>query len=328
MAELVRITSDRHLLMIAVHHIVADGWSVGVIEEDIGALYGTEPRVVSVRRGASYTDHVVQQADSLAALQTTQGVEHWREVLGGAPTVLSIPARATTATRSFRGTSSRFALGKQTTKALQRLADDFQVTPFVASSMVFGITLMDLAGVDDVLFGTPVAGRYDRALERTVGMFANTIVMRLDARGDPPITELMSRYRRFVDAAYAYQHVPLDEVVEAIAPVRSTSHTTLVQALFSYDYGFGEGLTTSGLTVREVEYSGATSKFDLAGTVGRDPRDFGYLTVEYSTDLFTVGDIRHFAETFEAIATSVAHQQGLTAHEHLEKPREFMEEVP
>ena len=193
------------------------------------------------------------------------------------------------------------------------------MTPFMASSLVFGLTLMELGNTDDVLIGTPVSGRYDRAFERTVGMFVNTIVLRLDARGNPSITELVRRYGTFGEAAYAHQDVPLDLVVEAVKPVRSASHSPLFQVLFSYDYGFGGGLTMPGLAVRELDDAGTTAKFDLSVTVGGDQRDFDHLTVEFSADLFGPDDVQWLVRRFETIAIAVARGHELTVDDHLRR---------
>ena len=126
-----------------------------------------------------------------------------------------------------------------------------------------------------------MSGRYDRVFERTVGMFVNTIVLRVDGRGHPTTTELVRRYKTFGEAAYTHQDVPFDLVVEAVRPVRSASHSPLFQVLFSYDYGFGGGLTMPGVEVRALDDPGSTSKFDLSATVGGDDHDFDHLTVEY-----------------------------------------------
>lgn len=318
-AELVGLEQEHHLLMLAMHHLVADGWSVGVLQEDLSALYAASTGGgTSVQpAGANYRDHVVWQAERLASPEMVDDVETWRQLLHGAPTVLQLSPGPGPTHRTSRGTSEQFALGEPTSAALQRLVDEFELTPFMASSLVFGLTLMDLAQVDDVLFGTPVSGRYDRSVERTVGMFANTIVLRLDARGNPSVVDLVRRYKTLGEAAYAHQDAPLDLVVEAVGPVRSALHSTLFQALFAYDYGFGDRLLLPGLAVRALDEPGTTSKFDLSGTVGNDQRDFDHLTVEYSTDLFDAEDVRRLARRFESIVQSVAHGHALTVDEHL-----------
>jgi len=320
--ELVSLGEERHLLMIAAHHLVLDGWSVGVIEEDLSALYaestggGSKPVEPA---GADYREHVVRQAERLASPRTTDAVEIWWQLLHDAPTVLRLPGDRAATDRTFRGSSERCALSAPASEALRRLADDLGLTPFMASSLVFGLTLMELGNTDDVLIGTPVSGRYDRAFERTVGMFVNTIVLRLDARGNPSITELVRRYGTFGEAAYAHQDVPLDLVVEAVKPVRSASHSPLFQVLFSYDYGFGGGLTMPGLAVRELDDAGTTAKFDLSVTVGGDQRDFDHLTVEFSADLFGPDDVQWLVRRFETIAIAVARGHELTVDDHLRR---------
>ncbi|MFD4636336.1 amino acid adenylation domain-containing protein [Lentzea sp. NPDC058436] len=320
--ELVALAPQDHLLLISAHHVVLDGWSVGILEEDLSALYaefaggGGKPLEPA---GADYRDHVVGQAERLASPRTTEDVETWRRLLQDAPTVLPLPRDRSAPDRAFLGSSERFALSTSTTEALQGLADDFALTPFMVSSLVFGLTLMELANVDDVVMGTPVSGRYDRAFERTVGMFVNTIVVRVDGRGNPATTELVRRYKAFSEAAYSHQDVPFDLVVEAVRPVRSPLHSPLFQVLFSYDYGFGGGLTLPGVDVRALDDPGSSSKFDLSAVVGGEHHDFDHLTLEYSTDLFGPDDVRRLARRFEAVAVSLARDHDLTVDDHLER---------
>ncbi len=318
-AELIAVREDRHLLMLAAHHVVLDGWSLGILEDDLTTLSMDGDADGLPPAGASYRDHVVWQAEDLALPQSARGVERWQNLLGDAPTLLTLGTRPLPAARSSEGSSVRCALTEPTACALQRLADEFDVTPFVASSLVFGLTLAAIAGVDDVLFGTPVSGRYDHRLNRTVGMFANTVVLRVDVRQDPSIADLVGSYRAFTESAYSHQDVPFDAVVEALAPVRSAAHPTLIQATFSYDYSRGSQLRLPGVEVREMEGVGTTSKFDIAATVGRGDRDFEYLTVEYSTDVLGGDDVQRVVRLFEAIARSVADGQDQPVSKHLDQ---------
>lgn len=307
-AELARLGDDRHLLMIKAHHLVVDGWSVGILEQDLGRLYADAAAGApagDAGQAAGYADHVAAETARLGDPRIRAGVQVWADLLADAPTVLRL-TDAPDRERTLRGTSCRFPLAAGAAAALVQLAAAHDLTPFMASSFVFGLTLMQTADVDDVLFGSPVSGRYDRSLERTVGMFVNTIVLRLDARGNPPVEELLARYRRFGAAAYRHQDVAFDLVVEAVGPQRSAAHNPLFQVLFSYDYGFGGGIDMPGLHVHPLDEPGMTSKFDLFATVGGDDAPFDNLVLEYSSDLFTPADADAFVRRFEALAVSVA----------------------
>ncbi|MFI7275742.1 AMP-binding protein [Streptomyces sp. NPDC049879] len=245
----------------------------------------------------------------------------------GVPKGVSIPHRAVVAmvhgtwrifgTRALRAslaaTSVSFdvstvelfpRLGAEVGRALDLVSERHGVTPFTAASLVFALAVMRLAGVRDVLLGTPVAGRDELAFDRTVGMFVTTAVLRVDGRSDPTIDALVPAYASHVAETMRYP-VPLDELVDAVSPARRPGANPLIQLLFAYDYGQETSLALDGVEVRPIGLAGETSKFDMNVTVDASAGE-RHLVGEYATDLLSPGDIDRFVRHFGDLATAVA----------------------
>lgn len=304
-AELWPRDTRNNALALKVHHLVADGWSLGVVAEDLAELYARCRRdavavLADVRRheGHSVTTRSWDPTE-LADL-----VRRRADALDGAPTVLHVGSLDRPARRAFVGRASEHDLGADAARALTTLARRADSTVFVVGSLVQALTLMSLTGERDLLLGTPANGRDDPSLERVVGMFVETAVLRVHAADDPAIIDLaLAHARQVLDVTSA--PVPLASLVDAAAPERRPGTNPLVQVLFAHDHGAGTPLTLDGLRVTPVTAPQDTSKFDLFVTL--DTSDDGArLVVERAADALTDEDVAQLVDTYRRVLLAAA----------------------
>jgi len=272
-AGLVRIAAGSHLLLLTLHHVAADGWSIGVLVREVVALYGAftaglpsplpEPPI-------QYADYAAWQQDRLAAGDLAGDLSYWRQRLAGlAP--LELPRRAASGSRTARVS---LALPESRIERMQELARQERATLFMVFAAVFGAFLGRLAERDDVAFATPVAGRVREETEGLIGFFVNTLVLRVDRGGGPTFRRLLARLQTTVGEAYAHQDLPFERLVEELAPERRAGRHPLVQSLLAFQNAPREDLSIPGLTVTSIEVRNRVPLFDLALEV--EPRDGGF----------------------------------------------------
>ena len=303
-ALLVRLSPRQHVLAVVVHHIVADGWSIAVLERELGAAYGA---LREGRRPAlsplpvQYADFTLWQRRWLAGGTLEDLLEAWRERLAGAPERLELPVdhrRAPGGTGGRRGPEDRAATGRGASvpfgwspalaAALRALARGTGATPAMVALAGLQALLGRLSGQSDVLVGSPVANRNRREIEDLIGFFANTLVLRTDLSGDPPFDELVGRVRETALAAYGLQDLPFERLIEDLDPERGLARSPLVQVVLSYQSfpraapGMA-GLAVSALGAEAVDTG--TAKFDLTLFLWEEGDGLRGL-LEYDLDLF------------------------------------------
>ncbi|WP_327120821.1 amino acid adenylation domain-containing protein [Streptomyces sp. NBC_01341] len=272
-ARLLRLGTDRHVLAVVLHHVVADGWSLAPLSRDLGAAYrartsGTNtPDWPALR--VQYADYALWQRrllgddgdpDSLAARQ----LRFWREALNGAPDLLDLPLdRPRPAVPSHRGGAVPFELPAPAHAALVRLARTAGCTPFMVLQAALAVTLRAHGAGPDIPLGTAVAGRTDESLDDLVGFFVNTVVLRTDLTGEPTFRELLDRVKRFDTAAFSHSDVPFERLVEELNPERSGDHHPLFQTMLVLQSQERTGLDLPGVTVHDRSRHTGISKFDL-----------------------------------------------------------------
>ncbi|MEV6345245.1 amino acid adenylation domain-containing protein [Actinoplanes sp. NPDC051851] len=285
-AALVRVTDERHLLTVAVHHIVSDGWSIGVLLRELGVLYtgGSLPPPAF-----RYADYVTWQHGLLDGPLRERQLAHWRQALHGAPPLLDLPVDRPRPEQP-RNVGERFEirLAPELAARLRETGRAYGVTPFMILLTAFQLTLGRYAGVTDVSVGIPVSGRTHPAFEQLIGFFVNTVVVR--ARWTPRLSfaGLLHRVREATLGAYEHQDVPFEQVVAAVRPPREPGRTPLFQVMMSMQNVPETTGALPGLRVGVSEPDVGIAKFDL--TVGWDeaPLDSGAWRghVEYDLDLF------------------------------------------
>ncbi|MEV7615516.1 amino acid adenylation domain-containing protein [Streptomyces sp. NPDC089799] len=266
-ALLVRTAPEEHLLLLVVHHIATDGWSMGLLWEELARNW-TEPaagRPLPEQRPLplEYPAYAGEQRERFARGALDRELAYWTGRLAGLEP-LELPAdRPRPARRSGAGASLGFTLDAGLTAGLRRLAEGEGVTLFTALLAGFQATLARFSGRTDIAVGTPVAGRDRVELEPLVGLFVNTLVLRTDLSGTPGFRELLGRARRVVLDAYDHQEVPFDRVVERLAPERAGDRNPLVQVMFAAARDETEGLRLPGIAAEPVDLDFGGSLFDL-----------------------------------------------------------------
>jgi amino acid adenylation domain-containing protein len=310
-ARLLRLDEELHVLVLTVHHIAADGWSIGVLARELGALYGAFVRGQPPPLPAlpiQYADFAVWQRNWLQGDVLEGQLAYWRKQLDGVPTRLELPTdRPRPAVQRYQGTSHLQQLTPSLTQALQQLSRDENVTLFMTLLAGFQYLLFGATGQKDFVVGTDVASRTQPELEGLIGFFVNHLVLRADLSGDPSFRELLARVREVALQAYAHQELPFDKLVEALQPERSLSHTPLFQVLFVMQNIPVKQLELSGLTVRRERVDHGSIKFDLSLFMAETDRGLSGSWV-YRTDLYEAATIARLAGQFERLLERIASQ--------------------
>src|SRR5579863_10229917 len=299
-ARLFRLGAVEHVLAFTMHHIVADGWSLGVLHRELGALYGAfrEGRVSPLPElPIQYADYAVWQREWLRGEEVERQLEYWRGQLAGAPAVLELPSDwPRPAVQSYRGALYEFTLPAAVGMAVRALARAQGDTPFMVLVAAFAALLGRYAGVTDVVIGTPVAGRTRAELEPLIGCFVNTLALRVDLSGDPSFRELVGRVRQTAFGAYEHQELSFERLVEALQPERDLSRSPVVQVMFALHNTPVKPLQLDGAEVTGLWIERRSALCDLslhvyeAGETGEQSA-----VVEYATDLFEPQTIARLA---------------------------------
>ncbi|MYS59635.1 non-ribosomal peptide synthetase [Streptomyces sp. SID5468] len=299
-ATLYRITPGEHVLLLLMHHIAADGWSMGPLARDLSEAYGarlagTAPAWAPLPVG--YADYALWQRDVLGAEDdpdslAARQLAYWAERLSGAPELLELPLdKPRPAVASHRGASVELAVDAALHEALVSLAQETGTTLFMVLHAAVAVLLSRLGAGTDVPVSTVLAGRTDEALDDLVGFFVNTLVLRTDVSGDPTFRELLGRVRETDLAAFAHQDVPFDRVLEAAHVTRALSHTPFFQVSLNLQNNADSALTMRDLTVVPEPVALDAAKADLSFGIRErfttDGRPAGLTgSLEYAVDLF------------------------------------------
>ncbi|HKG78816.1 MAG TPA: condensation domain-containing protein, partial [Pyrinomonadaceae bacterium] len=287
--KLLRLSDEEHVLVLAMHHIISDGWSAGVFFKELSALYaayaaGEESPLPELP--VQYADYAVWQREYLSGEVLNAQVEYWRERLTGAAPVLELPAdRVRPAVQSYRGAAARFELSREVSEGLKELSQREGVTLFMTLLAAFKVLLYRYTGQADIVVGSPIAGRTRAEVEHLIGFFVNTLVLRTDLSGGPSFRELLGRVRETALGAYAHQDVPFEKLVEELQPERDLSRSPLFQVMFALQNAPQESLRLEGLTLSRVRVETEIAKFDLL--LNMEDTEQGIKgALEYNTDLF------------------------------------------
>ncbi|MEW2119725.1 amino acid adenylation domain-containing protein [Streptomyces sp. NPDC005474] len=315
-AELLRTSDDEQILLLVVHHAVFDGWSSGVFARELAAYYaaGTGDAAAAGRiepLPVQYGDYAQWQRDRLTGDRHRQLTDFWRNTLAGAPT-LELPAdRARPAEISYRGACRTAALPPRTAAAVDELARSAGTTPYVVHLSAFLLLLHRCTAQDDLVIGTPVAGRDTVEAENLIGFFVNMLPLRADLSGDPTFRELLDRVAAVTRDALGHAELPFDALVEAVRPRRDPSRSPVFQVVFAYQNA-GSALTLPGLDVDQRLIDPGTSRFDLSWSVvtGTESTE---VAVEFSTDLFDPETIAQFQSAYRELLATVTRDPGCRA---------------
>ncbi|MBN3924782.1 non-ribosomal peptide synthetase, partial [Nostoc sp. NMS4] len=307
-ATLVVLNKTEHVLLVCMHHIVSDGWSMGVFVQELAALYNAYSQGQTLPLPPlpiQYADFAIWQRQWLQGDVLQRQLSYWQQQLANAPALLVLPTdRPRPAVQSFAGAYQQFALSKQLTRGLIQLSQEQGVTLFMTLLAAYDTLLYRYTGVADILVGTPIANRDRSEIEGLIGFFVNTLVMRTNLSGNPSFCELLGRVREMAMDAYSHQDLPFEMLVEALQPERDLSHTPLFQVALVLQNAPMSQLELTGLTASPLVVEGTTSRFDL--TLSMENTATGLVGLwEYNTDLFDSSTIErmtgHFMTLLEGI---------------------------
>ena len=308
-ASLLRLQAEEHVLLLSMHHIISDGWSLAILFRELTTLYAAfgsgQPSPLQ-KLPIQYADYAVWQRDWLQGEVLEEQLAYWKAQLAGAQEVLELPTdRARPAMQTFRGARQFMTLPKSVSEALRSLSRQEGVTFFITLLAAFQTLLMRYSGQHDIVVGSPIAGRTRTETEELIGFFANTLALRTDLSGDPSFRELLARVREVTLGAYEHQDIPFEKLVEELQPERTLSHAPLFQVMFSLQDAQSKVLNLHGLSLSSVSIDTGTSKFDLTlqmseGAEGLNGR------LEYNTDLFDEATITRMLTHFEVLLRGIA----------------------
>ncbi|WP_242691354.1 non-ribosomal peptide synthetase [Lysobacter enzymogenes] len=312
---LVRCAAERHVLVLTLHHIVCDGWSMAVLTRELNALYAVAAENgVDVRAPLSiqYRDYAHWQRQWLQGPALDETRDYWLRRLSGLPQVHQLPLdRPRPVQPSYRGAVHRQELPADLKQALESLSQRQRTTLFMTVQSAFAVLLSRFSGEGDIVVGTAIANREQPELAELIGLFANTLVLRTQVAAEQPFVELLERSRQQLLADFAHQHMPFELLVEALNPARQLSHNPLFQIMLLWQNNERAALDLGeGLQFSDYPLERAVSKFDLTLTV-QEADDGGlWLSWRYASDLFDEISVRAWADSFACLLEGVAADPG------------------
>ena len=305
---LIRLTQSEQIVLVNMHHIISDAWSIGVLFAEVTALYAAHVQGQGSpleKLPIQYADYALWQREWLRGDVLARQLDYWKRQLAGVPQALALPTdRVRPKIQSFRGGSRAFSLTPQLSSELRVLARRERATPYMVFLAAFSVLLARYSGQRDVVVGSPFAGRGQPELESLVGCFVNMLVMRTDLSDDPSFRDLLQRVKEATLSAYENQDVPLERVVEALQPHRDLSRQPLFQVALILLNVPPAQLDLPGLRLSQVATEHVTTRFDLSLTLYETSSGVrGWF--EYASDLFDDGTIARMVGHFETLLSAI-----------------------
>ncbi|MBW4456089.1 MAG: amino acid adenylation domain-containing protein [Nostoc indistinguendum CM1-VF10] len=305
---LLRLGKEEHVLLVTMHHIVSDGWSIGIFLREFATLYEAFLKGAPSPLPAlpiQYADFAHWQRQWLQGEVLKTQLNYWKQQLAGAPPLLELPTdRPRPPVQTFRGSTEPFQLNPNLTRRLLTLSQQSGATLFMILLSAFVTLLFRYSGQEDVVAGSPIVNRNRSETESIIGFFVNTLVLRTHLQGNPTFQQLLARVRQVALDAYAHQDVPFEQLVEALQPERDLSHTPLFQVMFVLQNTPMGRLELPGLTLTPLEMERSGAKFDL--TMSMEETQQGLTgELEYNTDLFDAVTITRMAGHFQTLLEAI-----------------------
>ncbi|MFJ6215457.1 amino acid adenylation domain-containing protein [Streptomyces sp. NPDC092296] len=312
-ATVIRTAPEDHLLVLTMHHITFDAWSMGIYLRDLDAAYRAfaagAPSPLH-RQPVQYADFAVWQREQESAGATGQQLAYWRDRLAGL-TPVELPAdRLRGAVRDTHGDNVIVDVPPAVGQALAGLAGRHGATPFMLLLAAFQVLLGRYTGREDLTVGTPVAGRTRQETEELVGFFSNNLVIRNDLGGNPVFTDFLDQVRRVTLEAFAHQDVPFERLVDALRPERDLSRNPLFQVMFEHQHLAGVPGRLGEAVIEPVRAGLEVAKFDLTVTVKERPDGRLHCWFEYATALFDRATVERMAGHYLTLLGAIAAEPG------------------
>ena len=307
-AALLRIAEREHMLLLDMHHIICDGWSLGILFSEMTALYD------AYRKGQpsplpplpiQYADYALWQREWLKKQVEEEQLRYWRQQLKYAPTLLELPADAPRPLQqTFQGAMEMFTLPGSLVRKIKQLAQQTETTLFMLLLATFNVLLSRYTGQTNLVVGTPIANRRRPEIEKLIGFFVNTLPMHINLAGNPTFRELLEQVKEVALGAYAHQDLPFERLVEELQPERSLSHTPLVQVLLAVQNARMEPQQIPGLILQMETFDEGVAPFDLS-IFFTEQGEALRVDLVYSTDLFKRASIKRMAQHLHTLLESV-----------------------
>jgi amino acid adenylation domain-containing protein len=313
---LLRLEPELHVLLLTLHHIIADGWSIGVLIGELAAHYQAilsgqaEPEQAPSGMPLSplplqYADYALWQREWLQGERLSQQLRYWTQQLAGAPALLTLPTdRPRPPVQSYQGALQPFQIDLPLLEALKRLGHQQGATLFMTLLAAFQVLLHRWSGQHDLVIGSPIAGRTHAALEELIGCFVNTLALRTDLSGDPSFVELLYRVRASTLGAYSHQDLPFELLLDTLQPERDLSHHPLFQVMFVLQNTPLPLLHLDELLLEPVTFDPGIAKFDLTLNLAETGTGLAG-SFEYNSDLFDAATIERMAAQFQLLLQSI-----------------------
>ncbi|WP_342625676.1 plipastatin non-ribosomal peptide synthetase PpsC [Bacillus subtilis] len=303
-AQIVKVSDERHLLLVDMHHIISDGVSVNILIREFGELYNNR-KLPALR--IQYKDYAVwQEGFKTGDAYKTQGA-YWLKQLEGELPVLDLPAdHARPPMRSFAGDKVSFTLDQEVTSGLYKLARENGSTLYMVLLAAYTAFLSRLSGQEDIIVGSPIAGRPHKDLEPILGMFVNTLALRTRPEGGKPFVQYLQEVRETAMEAFEHQDYPFEELVDKLELTRDMSRNPLFDVMFVLQNMDQESLELDELCLKPAANNGhQTSKFDLTLYAQEQPRGLLTFQMEFSTDLYKKKTIEKWLQYFNNMLLSI-----------------------
>ncbi len=311
--QLLRLSAEEHVLLLTMHHIVSDGWSMGVLVREVAALYeayrkGEESPLAEL--AVQYGDYAVWQREWLQTEVLAGQLGYWREQLAGAPSLLELPTDGPRpAVQSFRGAAARHRLSSELHSGLQQFSRKQQATLFMTLLAGWQTLLYRYSGQTEIVVGTPIANRTRVETEELIGFFVNMLPLRAHLEPEQTFAELLAQVRERTLGAYQHQDVPFERLVEELGVGRSLSHAPVFQVMLALQNAPRPELQLSGLQLQAEGIEAETARYDLTLEAEEDEGGLS-LRLEYNADLFTAATAARLLNHFEQLLKEVVASEG------------------
>ncbi|GAX45370.1 non-ribosomal peptide synthase [Tolypothrix sp. NIES-4075] len=306
---ILQLGQNSYVLLVTMHHIISDGWSIGIFIQELSTLYQTflsQTSSTLPELPIQYADFAQWQRQWLSGEVLDSQLNYWKQQLAGVPALLELPTdRNRPPVQTGRGSTETFELSAELTQQIKHLSQLSGSTLFMTLLAAFALLLSRYSHQEDIVVGSPIANRNRQEIEPLIGFFVNTLVLRTNLEGNPSFGELLQRVRQMTLDAYAHQDLPFEHLVEVLQPERSLSHHPLFQVMFVLQNAPINTLELPGLTLKPLEQKRAIAKFDLTLSMQEiDSKLVG--TWEYNSDLFEAETIRRMIGHFQTLCEAIA----------------------
>lgn len=305
---LLRLGPESHVLVLIMHHIITDGWSMGIFIQELSSLYQTftlSSPLLLPELPIQYADFAVWQRQWLTEEIQKQQLNYWKQQLAGATPLLELPTdKPRPPVETFSGATQKFQIDPNLSKQIKTFSQQSGATLFHTLLAAFVVLMFRYSGQDDICIGSPIANRNRREIETLIGFFVNILVLRHQIEGNPSFNEFLSQVRQVATSAYTHQDVPFEQVVEALQPERSLSYNPLFQVVFVLENFLLDTLELPDVTLTPQFVERGTSQFDLTLAVW-DTKQGLIGSWEYNSDLFEPDTIARMTSHFQTLLAAI-----------------------